>query len=118
MIDDAVTELTPIVGVKAACAAVGRPRASHYRRHRQTPRPARLAVEPKPQPRALTPVPRQGVLDLLHDERFVDLAPVEVWAILLDEGRYLCSESTMYRLLRQAHGQVAQRRRHATTRPG
>ncbi len=42
MIDDAITELTPIVGVKAACEAVGRPRASHYRRHRKSrPRPGR-----------------------------------------------------------------------------
>jgi putative transposase len=117
MIDDAITELTPIVGVRAACSAVGRPRASHYRRHRQTPAPPRLRVEPKPQPRALTPAEQAEVLDLLHADRFVDLSPGEVWAILLDEGRYLCSESTMYRLLRQAHGQVQERRRHAVHPP-
>ena len=110
MIDDAIDELVPVVGVKAACAAVGRPRSSHYRR---TSAPAPPRVEPKPQPRALTPSERQEVLDLLHSERFVDLSPGEVYAILLDEGRYLCSESTMYRLLRQVHGQVAERRRHA-----
>ena len=45
---------------------------------------------------------------MLHDERFVDLAPGEVHAILLDEGRYLCSTSTMYRILR-AHGEVRER---------
>ena len=117
MIEDAINELTPVVGVKAACAAVGRPRASHYRRHRLTPVTTRLAVEPKAQPRALTPAERQEVLDLLHEERFVDLSPGEVWAILLDEGRYLCSESTMYRLLRQVHGQVQERRRHAVHPP-
>jgi hypothetical protein len=113
MIDHAIVELTPLVGVRAACVAVGRPRASHYRRHRRSPAPPRLRVDPKPQPRALTLAERQEVLELLHAERFVDLSPAEVWAILLDEGRYLCSESTMYRLLRQVHGQVRERRRHA-----
>ena len=88
MIDTAITELTAVVGVKAACAAVGRPRASHYRRHRQSPAPSRARVEPKPQPRALIAAVRTAVLDLLHDEPFVDLAPGEVWATLLDKGPY------------------------------
>ena len=57
------------------------------------------------------------MLDLLHSERFVNLAPAEVWATLLDEGRYLCSESTMYRLLRQVRGQVHERRRQAVDPP-
>ena len=51
---------------------------------------------------------------MLHSERFVDLAPGEVYAILLDEGRYLCSTSTMYRILRETHGGVPERRRQAT----
>lgn len=38
-LDQAITELAPVVGVKNACAAVGRPRANHYRRHRQSPAP-------------------------------------------------------------------------------
>ena len=117
MIDKAITELTPVVGAKAACAAVGRPRSSHYRRHRHCPAPARPEVEPRPQPRALSATEKAEVLDLLHAERFVDLSPSEVYAILLDEGRYLCSESTMYRLLRQVHGQVRERRRHAVHPP-
>lgn len=50
-------------------------------------------------PRALSDEERQQVLDELHSARFVDLAPAEVYATLLDEGRYLCSERTMYRLL-------------------
>ena len=54
---------------------------------------------------------------MLHSERFVDFAPGEVHAILLDEGTYLCSQSTMYRLLREAHGQVRERRRHAVHPP-
>ena len=52
------------------------------------------------------------MLDLLRGGRFVDKAPAQVWATLLDEGVYLCSQSTMYRLLR-AHGEVRERRRHA-----
>ena len=54
----------------------------------------------------------QGILDVLHSDRFVDLAPAQVWAILLDEGVYLGSESTFYRLLRPA-GELRERRRQA-----
>lgn len=117
MIDTAIGELTPVVGVKAACAAVGRPRSNHYRQHRQSPAPPKRLAEPKPQPRALSAAEREQVLEVLHAERFVDLSPGEVYAILLDEGRYLCSESTMYRLLHQVHGQVQERRSHATHPP-
>lgn len=115
MIDETITDLTELVGVKAACAAVGRPRATHYRRHRASPAPARPARAPKPQP--LSGPERTQVLAVLHEERFVDLAPAEVHAILLDEGRYLCSESTMYRLLRTTHGQVRERRAQAVHPP-
>ena len=117
MTDAAITELTPVVGVTDACTAVGRPRATHYRWHRKSPPPARSQREPKPQPRALSASERAEVLDVLHADRFVDLASGEVHAILLDEGRYLCSESTMYRLLRETHGGVRERRRQATHPP-
>jgi len=50
---------------------------------------------------------------VLHSERFVDLAPAEVWATLLDEGVYLGSQSTFYRLLRAGSG-TGERRRQAT----
>ena len=113
MIDNAITELTPLVGARAACAAVGRPRATHYRWHRSSPPPPRPARQPKAQPRALSLAERARVLEVLHESRFVDLAPGEVHAILLDEGTYLCSESTMYRLLRE-QGEVRERRRQAT----
>jgi hypothetical protein len=49
------------------------------------------------------------VLARLHEPRFVDLAPAEVYATLLDEGAYLCSERTMYRLLAE-HAEVRERR--------
>lgn len=116
MIDAAVVELTPIVGARAACAAVGRSRASHYRAHPvgpvvQGPAPARPPA--RPQPRALTAAERAQVLDVLHSPRFVDAAPETVYATLLDEGVYLCSTSTMYRLLRE-RGETGDRRRHAS----
>jgi putative transposase len=59
---------------------------------------------------------RQALLDVLHSQRFVDQAPAEVYATLLDEGVYLASISTMYRVLR-AEGEVVERRRQATHPP-
>ena len=65
------------------------------------------------QPRALAPAERAAILAALHAERFADTAPAEVWATLLDEGTYLGSLSTFYRLLRQA-GETRERRPQAT----
>jgi putative transposase len=113
-VEAAISQLAPLVGTATACRAVGRPRSSWYRHHRRSPappRPSRLA--PRPQPWALAPAERQQVLEVLHQERFWDAAPARVWATLLDEGSYLCSISTMYRLLR-AHGETGDRRRHAS----
>jgi putative transposase len=92
---------------------LGQPRAVYYRRHRHSPRPPRPVRERLRQPRALTEAERSEVLGVLHDERFVDQAPASIYATLLDEGRYLCSVPTMYRLLR-AEGEVRERRRQAT----
>jgi putative transposase len=114
--DTAIAELAPVVGVRAACDAVGVALAGWYRRHRRSPAPQRPAPVPhrdRVQPRALTEAERQEILDELHSHRFVDLSPTEVWAILLDEGRYLGSTSTFYRLLREASG-TRERRKQAT----
>jgi putative transposase len=120
----AADELAPLVGRAGACAAVGLSRAGWYRRHPQGPLPPRSPVAagpPRPQPRALSPAERDELNAVLHEERFVDLAPAEVYATLLDEGRYLGSISTMYRELHRRHGGVPERRRQAThpahTRP-
>jgi putative transposase len=109
-----VTEIAPVVGIVMACALLAVARATYYRMRRPRPEPA-----PRPMlassPRALTAGEQQAVLDVLHEPRFVDLAPAEVYATLLDEGRYLCSERTMYRIL-AAHQEVRERRdqlRHA-----
>jgi len=115
-LEQAVARLAPAVGTVRACQAVGQPRSSWYRRHRQSsPSPSLRPWRPaaKPQPRALSEAERQRVLDVLHEERFCDLAPASVYATLLDEGDYLCSQATMYRLLRQ-QGETGDRRRHAT----
>ena len=96
---EAVEVLTPEVGTQPACLAIGVPRASVYRlrARRNTPQPE---SPPRSSPaRALSPQERQVVLEVLHSERFVDQAPQEVYAALLDEGQYLCSIRTMYRLL-------------------
>jgi len=116
LIDETITELVPLVAVKAACQAVGRSRATHYRKHRTSPPPPRPARVPKPQPRALSGEEEAHVLRVLHSERFVDMAPAEIHAVLLDEGVYLCSVSSMYRLLR-ARGEVRERRAQATHPP-
>ena len=116
MIDQAIDELSPIVGVKAACQAVGRPRGSHYRRHRKSPPPPKPERVPSSQPRALSEVERKQVLRVLHEPEHVDEAPATVYAKLLDAGVYLASTSTMYRILR-AKGEVRERRRQASHPP-
>jgi putative transposase len=108
MICDTVEELTPVIGTRPACRALGASVATVYRRRRPPePRPPR----PRPTPeRALSPAECERVLEVLHSERFVDCSPAQVWATLLDEDTYLCSERTMYRLLAVRHGGVRERR--------
>jgi len=113
MVDQTIGDLAPIIGKRVACAALGRSRATYYRRHRQSPSPPRRNRKRLPHPRALSSGERAEVLSVLHDERFVDQAPASVYATLLNEGRYVCSVPTMYRLLR-AEGEVRERRRQAT----
>lgn len=116
MIDAAFVDLAELTSATRACAVLGKSRATHYRRRR--PRPAVTGLRaPRPVPRnALTPAERASVLATLNHETFVDKSPAQVWATLLDEGTYLCSESTMYRILRE-HGPVRERRRQATHPP-
>ena len=101
----AVKELAPHVGQSAACRALSVPRASWYRGLQPVAPPA---ARPTPA-RALPPAERQTVLDHLHSERFRDKSPAEAFATLLDEGVYLCSVSSMYRIL-AGSGEVRERR--------
>src|SRR3954470_10063920 len=107
---DAVLALPPAAGITAAaCTALGLSRATVQRgRPRRTRPPAEPAPRPNP-PRALTAEERLTVLDRLREPRFADLAPAEVYATLLDEGIYLCSIRTMYRLL-DDNNEVRERR--------
>jgi putative transposase len=107
----ALEELVALVRTRRACALVGVSRASLYRRRRPAAPPTR---RPRPAPpNALTPAERQQLLEVLHQPRFCDLPPTQVWARLLDDGVYLASISTMYRLL-GAHGESRDRRRQRT----
>jgi putative transposase len=112
MIERTVEELTPIIGTRPACRALGAAPATIYRRRRP---PEPRSPRPRPAPaRALSEPERQAVLAELHSERFVDSSPEEVYATLLDEGTYLASTRTMYRLLEAKHGGVRERRDQLT----
>lgn len=102
---DAVAELTPHVGVRAACQALGVAQAGYYRRHRRSPAPERPAPFPhhdRHQTRTLHHGGPATDLQGAAQRPFADMAPAEVWAILLDEGLHLGSIATFYRLLRVA----------------
>jgi putative transposase len=108
MIQATVDALTPVVGTRPACRALGAAPATVYRA--RNPPPPRPPSPRQPPARALSDPERAAVLAELHSERFVDSAPAQVWATLLDEGRYLASERTMYRILAAEHGGVRERR--------
>jgi putative transposase len=99
-----VKQTAPLLGIVLTCAVLGLARATFYRR--LVPRKAQERRTPA---RALSSEERQAVLDVLHEPRFVDRAPAEVYATLLDEGERLCSERTMYRVL-DANREVRERR--------
>lgn len=112
----AAERLAPTVGVVAACEALNVSRATLYRRRE----PRVLERKPRHSHRRIPDNERVGILDLLHSPRFVDRAPAEVFATLLDDGDYLCSERTMYRILSEqgeVHERRQQRRRTEYTKP-
>ena len=102
---DAVLQLSSTVGVESACDVLGVARASFYRR-RPLLGPA-LAIQflvplVRPTPaRALSFDERESVRAVLNSERFQDCSPAAIQATLLDEGQYLCSTRTLYRVLEQ-----------------
>ena len=111
MIAEHLAPLTAATSTKTACRLLGASRATHYR-HAVPPRLGPRRPQPTP-PNALTEPERQHVLSVLRSPEYVDLAPAQVWARLLDDGIYLCSISTMYRLLAAA-GETRERRRQRT----
>ena len=107
-----VNDLAGEVGIAPACKALGVCRSTYYRRR------ARRSGSPRPRPappRALSAAERKDVFDVLCSERFVDRSPAEVFATLLDEGVYLCSERTMYRVL--AENRAVRERRPQRSHP-
>ena len=117
LILDSVAALSATIGIEAACAALVVSRATFYRN--------RLLLGPFAMPETLPPPvvraspartlgweERQRILAVLHEERFQDWAPAAVQATLLDEGNYLCSTRTMYRILEQ-EGETRERRDQA-----
>ena len=111
MINPAVDALAPLVGTATACTLLGRARASHYR----AKRPPMLGPKPRhpAAANALTDAERAQVLKVLTSDRFVDRSVAQAWATLLDEGTYLCSMSSMHRILRANHA-AGERRSQAT----
>ena len=128
---EAARELAPKVGVSAACRAMALARATYYRRLTVVPQPAESdggSIQPETSggeknvvgkgaprlprrsPRGLKEAEEKKVLAVLHNERFVDRSPGQVYATLLDEGSFLCSERTMYRVL-EKHQEIKERRR-------
>ncbi|HLI23598.1 MAG TPA: IS3 family transposase, partial [Acidimicrobiales bacterium] len=103
--------LVEATSISHACALLGASRATLYRRRRP---PLLGPPAPRPAPiHKLSEAERQRILTLLRSEEYCDLAPAQIWARLLDDGIYLCSISTMYRLLRAA-GESRERRRQRT----
>ena len=114
MISPLVDELAVHTGGKAACALLGRARGSHYRA--KAPRPVRDRAQRPAPPNALTDAERREVLSVLTSDRFIDKSVAQTWATLLDEGTYLCSRSTMHRILR-TNDAAGERRAQATHPP-
>ena len=108
---NAAQQLSASVGLSAACAALGVPRSSFYRA-----RQPKSKAQPRPTPeRALTPEEKERVCQTLNSELFQDCAPREVYATLLDQGQYLCSWRTMYRILNER--QTVRERRNQLCHP-
>ena len=107
-----VDEYAPRVGVAPACRAVDVSRATWYRR--RTKSTAMTPCRRGRSPRRLCDQERQRVVDVLCSGEFIDRAPREVYAMLLDRGEYLCSVRTMYRILaeRRAVRERRRQRRH------
>ena len=103
---DTVMAVAPALGIVLTCAAFGIARATYYR-HRA---PVFGPIKRRPSPERRIPnEDRRLIVDTLNEPRFADLAPAEVFATLLEDGRYLCSIRTMHRILSE-HGELRERR--------
>lgn len=115
-----VRELTPVIGEGPACEVLGRWRGAAERERRRAHRQSFVGPTYPPTRRARPPLAldateREELLLTLNSERFQDCAPASIHATLLDEGRYLGSVRTMYRLLGEFGG--ARERRDQRVHP-
>jgi putative transposase len=105
-----VSDLAQQIGTQRACEVLAYSRSSYYRQQQPPTRPAgKQKQSPLASPRALAIAEREQVKEILNSQRFVDSSPRQVYATLLDEEVYLCSISTMYRILHE-NDEVRERR--------
>ena len=97
------------IGVDMLCSAMHISRATYYRHLGSRKYTQQEILVPSPPVNALNSQEKQGILDLLHSERFVDKTPYDVYYELIDKGEYYCSPRTMYRILEE-HGETNDRR--------
>jgi putative transposase len=113
--NDTQQQLEPHIGIKNACDLTGVSRATLHRK--RNPKPKSEEPLPRPEPRnKLTPAECDEIIAALNSEPFRDKSPRQAWAALLDQGVYLASPSTFYRVLR-SRGLVRERRAQATHPP-
>lgn len=108
---DATISLSGMIGKKSACEAMTIPRATFYR-HQDKKTVTKICLRSAP-PLALSPKEQQIILDVAHEKRFWDATPYQMYATLLDEGRYLASVRTIYRVL-SANNEVKERRKQVS----
>ena len=101
------------IGTSGACRVFGKSRATLHRHRNPAPRAEGPRCKPSPHPAELSEDERARILAVLGSPEFADKSPGQVYTILLDRGVYLCSEASMYRLLRE-RGQSGDRRAQAT----
>jgi len=111
----AAEQLAEDVGVSQACEALAIPRASFYRRAKPPEVTRDDAATARSSSRALSEAERDAVRQTLYSERFMDKSPHQIYASLLDEGEYLCSVRTMYRILDEDN--ALKERRNQLKRP-
>jgi putative transposase len=113
VIDEHFPAMEEAIGTSGACLVFGESRATVYRRRNPPPRPEGPHRKPAPHPAELSEGEREAVLAVLDSPEFADKSPGQAYAVLLDRGVYLCSEATMYRLLRE-RGEAGERRAQAS----
>jgi putative transposase len=91
------------------CHAAGISRSTYYRHTTEKKTAGLKKSDRKPHPRALSPTEKEAVMQVIHEDRFIDKAPNQIFAKLLDEGKYYCCIRTYYRLLAAAN-EVRERR--------